>query len=110
MVRLPCSTPFNAPYPKQDLPKSYSNLKPPESTILICSELNGWFNPQQDQRAALMKIEMVKASTKFDREQLYHLRTQLVRHLDPLKSTGNELQEMLLNCNRLAMGEVEGID
>ncbi len=75
-----------------------------------CSELNGWFNPQQDQQAALMKIEMVKASAKYDREQLYHMRTQLVRHLDPLKSTGNELQEMLLNCNRLAMGEVEGID
>lgn len=70
-----------------------------------CSELNGWFNPQQNQQEALMKIEMVKDSKKYDREALYDMRAKLVKSIDPLRSEGNELQEILLNCNRLAMGE-----
>lgn len=70
-----------------------------------CSELNGWFNPQQNQQEALMKIEMVKDSKKYDREALYDMRAKLVKSIDPLRSKGNELQEILLNCNRLAMGE-----
>ena len=70
-----------------------------------CSELNGWFNPQQNRQEALMKIEMVKDSKKYDREALYDMRAKLVKSIDPLRSEGNELQEILLNCNRLAMGE-----
>ena len=72
-----------------------------------CSELNGWFNPKQNQQQALMDIDMVKDSAKYDRKALYALRTKLVAAIDPLKSGGHELQEALLNCNRIAMGEVE---
>lgn len=70
-----------------------------------CSELNAWFNPKQNQQQALMKLDLVKGSKKYDREQLYRLRAKLVRAIDPLRSNGNELQEMLLRCNSLAMGE-----
>lgn len=72
-----------------------------------CSELNGWFNPQQNQQEALMKIQLVKDSKKYNREELYEIRAKLVQNIDPLRSEGNELQGILLHCNRMAMGEVE---
>lgn len=71
-----------------------------------CSELNGWLNPKQDQQAALMNIRMHRESHKYDRDTLYTMRTELIQHIDPLKSSGNELQEVLMKCNRMAMGEV----
>ncbi|WP_041952302.1 RNA polymerase sigma factor [Spirosoma spitsbergense] len=71
-----------------------------------CSELNGWFNPKENQQEALMKLDLVKGSKKFDRQELYHLRTTLVKAIDPLRSEGAGLQELLLECNRMAMGEI----
>jgi RNA polymerase sigma-70 factor, ECF subfamily len=70
-----------------------------------CSELNGWFNPKEDQQQALMKLDLVKGSKKFNREELYQLRTTLIKAIDPLRSKGTDLQEMLLKCNRMVMGE-----
>ena len=70
-----------------------------------CSELNGWFNPKQNQQSALMKLDLVKGSRKFDREKLYRMRADLVKAIDPLRSGGADLQDVLLRCNRLAMGE-----
>ena len=70
-----------------------------------CSELNGWFNPKQNQQEALMKVKMVKESKKFDRDKLFEMRTHLVQSIDPLRSTGFALQEALMDCNRMAMGE-----
>lgn len=71
-----------------------------------CSELNGWFNPKENQQQALMKIDLVKGSQKYDRHKLYELRTTLVKAIDPLRSQGADLQEVLLQCNRMAMGEM----
>jgi RNA polymerase sigma-70 factor, ECF subfamily len=71
-----------------------------------CSELNGWFNPKQNQQQALMELDLVKGSKKFDRQQLYFMRTTLVKAIDPLRSQGADLQDILLKCNRMAMGEV----
>ena len=70
-----------------------------------CSELNGWFNPKQNKQEALMKLDLYKGSTKFNREQLYEMRTELIKAIDPLQSSGSDLQNMLMKCNRLAMGE-----
>ena len=70
-----------------------------------CSELNGWFNPKQNQQEALMKNELVKGSKKFNRDELYDMRVNLIKGIDPLRSQGNDLQEILLRCNRMAMGE-----
>ncbi len=72
-----------------------------------CSELNGWFNPKQNQQEAVMKVDFVKGSKKYNRLQLYRLRAQLVKAIDPLHSPGADLQEILLRCNRMAMGELE---
>jgi RNA polymerase sigma-70 factor, ECF subfamily len=71
-----------------------------------CSELNGWFNPKENQQEALMKLDLVKGSAKYNRQELYNIRATLVKAIDPLRSTGADLQEILLNCNRMAMGEL----
>lgn len=70
-----------------------------------CSELNGWFNPKQNQQAALIKNDLVKGSKKYNREELYFLRANLVKAIDPLRSKGAALQEILLHCNSLAMNQ-----
>lgn len=70
-----------------------------------CSELNGWFNPKQNQQEALMELDLVKGSKKFNREELFQLRTQLIKAIDPVRSNGADLQEVLLKCNRMVMGE-----
>ncbi len=72
-----------------------------------CSELNGWFNPKQNQQEAKMKIRFVREAEQHDKQKLFEMRTQLVKALDPLRSNGNELQSLLLDCNRMAMGEME---
>lgn len=72
-----------------------------------CSELNGVHNPKQNQQEALMKLELVKASSKFNREALFDLRLKLVKAIDPLRSNGSELQDILMKCTRKAIGEIE---
>lgn len=72
-----------------------------------CSELNGWFNPKQNQQEAKMKIRFVREAAQHDKQKLFELRTKLVKALDPLRSEGHELQSVLLDCNRMAMGEIK---
>lgn len=72
-----------------------------------CSELNGVFNPKQNEQEELLKLDLVKGSKKFDREELLLLRTTLVKAIDPLRSEGADLQEILLRCNRVAVGELQ---
>ncbi len=54
-----------------------------------------------------MKLDLVKGSKKYDRQELYFMRTNLVKAIDPLRSNGSDLQDVLLKCNRMAMGEVK---
>lgn len=72
-----------------------------------CTELNGWFNPKQNQNEAKLKIKMIRDAKKKDKLSLFKMRTELIKAINPLKSGGNELQEILLNCNRIAMGEIQ---
>ena len=71
-----------------------------------CSELNGMFNPKQDQQEALNKLDLVKGSKKYDRNELFEIRTVLIKTIDPLRGKGADLQEVLMKCDRMAMGEV----
>ncbi len=50
-----------------------------------CSHINEIFNPKQNQQEELMKLELVKASTKYNREQLFTLRMLLVKAIDPAR-------------------------
>ncbi|PHK29783.1 RNA polymerase sigma factor [Spirosoma sp. 209] len=71
-----------------------------------CSELNHWFNPKQNQQAALLSLALVKGSKKFNRSELYTLRTRLVNAIDPLRSPGSDLQEILLSCSKQVMDDL----
>jgi RNA polymerase sigma-70 factor, ECF subfamily len=71
-----------------------------------CSELNGVHNPKQNQQAELMKLELVKASKKFNRDELFELRTQLVKVIDPIRGKGADLQDIIMKCTRQAIGEI----
>lgn len=70
-----------------------------------CSHINEIFNPKQNQQEALMKLELVKASKKYNREQLFALRTVLVKAIDPLHASGTDLHEEIMRCVRSAIGE-----
>lgn len=72
-----------------------------------CSELNGWLNPKQDQQAALTKIKLARESNNYNRDSLYKMRVNLINAIDPLTSKGNELQDLLLKCNQIVMGEIK---
>lgn len=74
-----------------------------------CSELNGFFNPKQNQQEELIKLDLVKASKKFNRRELYNLRTTLVREIDPLRSNGTDIQDMIMKCTRMAIGELKSL-
>ena len=68
-----------------------------------CSELNGIFNPKQNTQEQLMKIDLVKAAERGDKEHLFELRMQILKELDPFKSKGSELQLHHLTFNSRVM-------
>ncbi|UTW63664.1 RNA polymerase sigma factor [bacterium SCSIO 12741] len=70
-----------------------------------CTELNGIFNPKQDQAEAKNKLDLVKQAAKKDKEHLFDLRMQIVQELDPFESGAAELQLHHLEHNR---GVMEG--
>ncbi|MDB5154420.1 MAG: sigma-70 family polymerase sigma factor, partial [Mucilaginibacter sp.] len=70
-----------------------------------CSHINEIFNPKQNQQEELMKLELVKASKKYNRKQLFTLRTLLIKEIDPLHAAGTDLHEEMMNCLKTAIGE-----
>ncbi|MEL7002886.1 MAG: RNA polymerase sigma factor, partial [Bacteroidota bacterium] len=58
-----------------------------------CTELAGIYNPKQTQQEELLKIKMIKEADNEDRRSLYEMRAQLVSNIDPLRSTGADLQD-----------------
>jgi len=63
-----------------------------------CSELNGILNPKQDQQEALVKIKMVREANKGKtKEELYKLRTELVKSIDPLHANNTDLHTYFLS-------------
>lgn len=70
-----------------------------------CSHINEIFNPKQNQQEELMKLELVKASKKYNKEQLFTLRTLLVKAIDPLHAAGTDFHEQIMRCLRTAIGE-----
>lgn len=72
-----------------------------------CSELNGVFNRKQNQKEELLKIKLVKEAEKGNKEDLYSLRTELVRNIDPLNSNGTNLHELLMDVAKYTAGEIK---
>jgi RNA polymerase sigma-70 factor (ECF subfamily) len=67
-----------------------------------CSELNRFFNPAQDQQAELAKIDLVQAAADPDRAHLLDLRFNLARGVNPLLSSGADVQEAIMRVVRSA--------
>ena len=72
-----------------------------------CSHINEIFNPKQDQQAELMKLDLVKGSKKYNREELFGLREKLVKAIDPLHAEGTDFHDSLMQSLRQAIGEKE---
>ena len=70
-----------------------------------CSHINEIFNPKQNQQEELMKLELVKASGKYNREELFALRTVLIKEIDPLRASGADLHDEIMKCVRTSIGE-----
>jgi len=70
-----------------------------------CSHINEIFNPKHDQQEQLMKLDLVKGSKKYNRDELFALRTLLVKAIDPLNAAGTDLHESIMNCVKTAIGE-----
>jgi RNA polymerase sigma-70 factor (ECF subfamily) len=77
-----------------------------------CTELAGIYNPKQARRQELMKIAMVEKAeeNETDAEKLYDLRTELVSFIDPLCSSGADLQDIIMQCTRKANGEIDSVN
>lgn len=61
-----------------------------------CTELNGMFNPQQDAEAEARKLKLVKEKSKANYEQLFDLRLELVKGIDPIKAEGFDFHNYML--------------
>ncbi len=70
-----------------------------------CTELNGIFNPKQNASEELAKIQMVRDAEKKSKEELFELRTEIMRSLDPFESEAAELQLHHLKHNHRVMNE-----
>lgn len=70
-----------------------------------CSELNGVFNPKQNQQIELMKLALSQASDDATQSELFKLRTELVRAIDPLRANGTDLHDLIMRCTRKAINE-----
>ena len=68
-----------------------------------CTELNGIFNPKQNAAVEAAKIDMVKKAKDHDKEQLFDLRMEVVKGIDPFESGAAELQLHHLQHNRKVM-------
>ncbi len=68
-----------------------------------CTELNGIFNPKQDAQEELVKIDMVKKAKDKDKEQLFDLRLDIIKSIDPYDSPASALQLRHLKHNKEVM-------
>lgn len=72
-----------------------------------CTELAGIYNPKQAKQEELLKIAMVRGAKSENQRTLYDLRANLVRQIDPLRSSGTDLHDAIMQCTRKAVGEIE---
>ena len=70
-----------------------------------CTELNGIFNPKQKAQEEVVKLQLVQAAEKGEKENLLDLRLKVVASLDPFESDAAELQLHHLQHNRKVMEE-----
>jgi RNA polymerase sigma-70 factor (ECF subfamily) len=76
----------------------------PQGGCHQCTELNGLFNPHQAEQQELVKLDLVRAAQDPAPQDLFALRTALVRSIDPLNAAGTNLHEVIMQVVRQASG------
>lgn len=76
----------------------------PQGACHQCTELNASFNPHQAEQQELMKLDLVRAAQDPTHQDLYELRTALVRSIDLLNAAGANLHEVMMRVVRQASG------
>lgn len=66
-----------------------------------CSELNGLFNPKQKKQENLLKKK-----SEINNKNLYQLRTDLIKGIDPFTSPGADLEDAIMQVLREAISDV----
>jgi RNA polymerase sigma-70 factor, ECF subfamily len=61
-----------------------------------CTELNGFNNTKAEKQRVLAGLSIVKASADPSKHDLFQLRAELVRAIDPLYADGRDLHDFLL--------------
>ena len=69
-----------------------------------CTELNGLFNPHQAEPQELAKLDLVQAAQEPASQNLFEVRTALVRSIDPLNAAGTNLHEVMMRVVHQASG------
>lgn len=72
-----------------------------------CSQLNNWLNPKQNFQVQKMKIELIKQAGTADKKELFRLREDLVKNINPLKADGSDLHESFMKLHRMCAGEIQ---
>lgn len=70
-----------------------------------CTELNGIFNPKQKAQEEIVKIEMAREADNKSKEELFDLRMDIVKGIDPYESDAAKLQLRHLKHNKEVMDE-----
>lgn len=71
-----------------------------------CTEINGIFNPKQNQQEELNKIKLAREAKTADKLRLFDLRMEVLKEIDPFNSNAHELQLHHLEHNRRVMENI----
>jgi RNA polymerase sigma-70 factor, ECF subfamily len=74
----------------------------PQGMCHHCTEFNSLFNPHQAELHELAKLELARAAQDSASQDLFELRTALVRSIDPLDAAGTNLHEGMMRIVRQA--------
>jgi hypothetical protein len=74
-----------------------------------CTELNGFFNPEQTRAEQEQKLRMVRERGTAGVRKLYGLRAALVRSIDPLNASGSDLHDTLMQVTLVAVDEEKSL-
>lgn len=70
-----------------------------------CSELNGFFNSAQDQQAEIARLDLARAAADPNRQGLLDLRLRLAHDINPMHTTGSDLQDVIMNVVRRSVAD-----
>lgn len=68
-----------------------------------CTEINGLFNPKQNEKEELNKLKLYREAQKADKKRLFDLRMEILQEIDPFHSKAHDLQLHHLEHNRQVM-------